>query len=75
MIRFKFGLPEVTISSLALYAGAILEANLLPPPEPKKEWIEVMDLLSDASCDMYRGYVRENPEFVPTSARLRQSWN
>ncbi|WP_404273371.1 phosphoenolpyruvate carboxylase [Yersinia similis] len=64
MIRFKFGLPEVTISSLALYAGAILEANLLPPPEPKKEWIEVMDLLSDASCDMYRGYVRENPEFV-----------
>lgn len=28
MIRFKFGLPQVTISSLALYASAILEANL-----------------------------------------------
>ena len=36
MIRFKFGLPQVTISSLAHYAGAILEANLLPPPEPKR---------------------------------------
>jgi phosphoenolpyruvate carboxylase len=35
MIRFKYGLPEVTISSLSLYTSAILEANLLPPPEPK----------------------------------------
>ncbi|MBS0971117.1 phosphoenolpyruvate carboxylase [Chimaeribacter arupi] len=65
MIRFKFGLPEVTISSLALYTGAILEANLLPPPEPKPEWRRIMDLLSDVSCTMYRGYVRENPDFVP----------
>lgn len=37
IIRFKFGLPEVTISSLSLYTGAILEANLLLPPEPKPE--------------------------------------
>ncbi|WJY15021.1 phosphoenolpyruvate carboxylase [Pectobacteriaceae bacterium CE90] len=65
MIRFKFGLPEVTISSLALYTGAILEANLLPPPEPKKEWHHVMDELSRVSCDMYRSYVRDNPDFVP----------
>lgn len=35
MIRFKYGLPEVTISSLSLYTSAITEANLLPPPEPK----------------------------------------
>ncbi|WP_416776991.1 phosphoenolpyruvate carboxylase [Xenorhabdus budapestensis] len=65
MIRFKFGLPQVTISSLAMYASAILEANLLPPPEPKAEWKQVMDTLSDVSCDMYRDYVREQPEFVP----------
>lgn len=32
MIRFKYGLPEVTISSLSLYTSAITEANLLPPP-------------------------------------------
>ncbi len=65
MIRFKFGLPQVTISSLALYASAILEANLLPPPEPKDEWKSVMDSLSDVSCAMYRDYVREQPDFVP----------
>ncbi len=27
MIRFKYGLPEVTISSLSLYTSAILEAE------------------------------------------------
>ncbi len=65
MIRFKFGLPEVTISSLALYTSAILEANLLPPPEPKQAWVDIMEQLSDVSCKMYRGYVRENKDFVP----------
>ncbi|MFT4464548.1 MAG: phosphoenolpyruvate carboxylase [Sodalis sp. (in: enterobacteria)] len=65
MIRFKYGLPEVAISSLALYTGAILEANLLPPPEPRQEWRALMEELSTVSCDMYRGYVRENPDFVP----------
>lgn len=65
MIRFKLGLPQVTISSLSLYTNAILEANLLPPPAPKQEWRDLMDELSDVSCDMYRSYVRENKDFVP----------
>lgn len=65
MIRFKYGLPEVTISSLSLYTSAILEANLLPPPEPKQDWIRIMEELSAISCEMYRGYIRENKEFVP----------
>lgn len=65
MIRFKYGLPEVAISSLSLYTCAILEANLLPPPEPKKAWRRIMDQLSAISCGVYRGYVRENQDFVP----------
>ncbi|WP_028715913.1 phosphoenolpyruvate carboxylase [Pantoea ananatis] len=65
MIRFKYGLPEVTIASLSLYTGAILEANLMPPPEPRPEWRSIMNQLSADSCAMYRGYVRENADFVP----------
>ncbi|QSX18086.1 phosphoenolpyruvate carboxylase [Glaesserella parasuis] len=65
MIRFKLGLPAVAVSSLDLYASAILEANLCPPPEPKQEWRDVMDKGSEISCDIYRGIVRGEPDFVP----------
>lgn len=65
MIRFKLGLPQVAVNSLNLYSSAILEANLLPPPEPKKEWRDLMEVLSQVSCDAYRGVVRGEPDFVP----------
>ncbi|OCG55996.1 phosphoenolpyruvate carboxylase [Gilliamella sp. Choc6-1] len=64
MIRFKLGLPEVALSSLMLYASAILQANLLPPPEPKQTWRSIMDEMSDFSCRCYRHFVRERKEFV-----------
>jgi phosphoenolpyruvate carboxylase len=65
MIRFKLGLPEVAMNSFNLYASAILEANLLPPPEPKQEWRDLMDVLSQVSCESYRKVVQEIPDFVP----------
>ena len=65
MIRFKLGLPSVAVGSLDLYASAILEANLLPPPEPKASWRSVMDELSDSSCEIYRNVVRGDKDFVP----------
>lgn len=64
MIRFKLGLPEVALSSLMLYASAILQANLLPPPNPKQAWRELMDEMSETSCQCYRHYIREEPQFV-----------
>ena len=65
MIRFKLGLPAVAVESLDLYASAILEANIFPPPEPKQAWRDVMDQGSDISCDIYRSIVRGEPDFVP----------
>jgi phosphoenolpyruvate carboxylase len=65
MIRFKFGLPAVALQSLNIYAGAVLESNLLPPPEPKSEWRDVMKLISNESCEHYRAVVRHDENFVP----------
>ncbi|WP_375056861.1 phosphoenolpyruvate carboxylase [Zobellella sp. DQSA1] len=65
MIRFKFGLPRIAIDSLALYASAVLEANLLPPPEPEPRWRELMDTMARVSCDHYRSLIRGEPDFVP----------
>lgn len=65
MIRFKLGLPDVAVQSLDLYASAVLEANLLPPPNPKQDWRAIMDELSQVSCDIYRQVFRGNENFVP----------
>ena len=64
MIRTKLGLSSIAIKTFALYTNAILQANLLEPPQPKAEWREVMNRLSDESCQFYRALVRDNPDFV-----------
>ncbi len=65
MIRFKFGLPKVAVQSLNLYTAAVLEANLLPPPAPKQEWRDLMEQFAEQSCQEYRHFIQEEPEFVP----------
>ncbi len=64
-IRYKFGMPALAVRSLNLYASAVLEALLTPPPQPKNEWRELMNQLTEQATEIYRGVVRHNPEFVP----------
>ena len=64
MIRFKFGLPKLAVQSLALYTSAVMEATLLPPPEPKPEWRACMERLAKESVAAYREITRDEPDFV-----------
>jgi len=65
MIQAKFGLPGLAVRNLELYATAVLEASLTPPPAPPAPWRALMDQLADRACAAYRQVVREEPGFVP----------
>ncbi|MFO7858753.1 MAG: phosphoenolpyruvate carboxylase [Ectothiorhodospiraceae bacterium] len=64
VIQAKYGLPGIALRNLELYTTAVLEATLQPPPQPKPEWRERMDELSETAVSAYRGLVRHTPQFV-----------
>lgn len=64
-IRYKFGMPALAKRSLNLYASAILEAFVLPPPAPKPEWRQAITEMAADARDNYRHVVRHDPDFVP----------
>ena len=65
MIRFRFGIPKVAEQNLGLYTGAVIEASLLPPPQPNQTWREMMRSLTADSVNAYRRVIRDDPDFVP----------
>jgi phosphoenolpyruvate carboxylase len=65
MIRAKLGWTSLAVKTLALYTTAICRANLMTPPEPRAEWRQLMEQMSEDSCAAYRAVVREEPDFVP----------
>ncbi len=65
VIRHKFGIPEIAVRNLELYAGAVLASTLSPFPAPRQEWREQMVSLARSGFQGYRGIVRQDPDFVP----------
>lgn len=64
-IRYKFGMPRLAKRSLSIYASAIIQAMLFPPPAPKQAWREIIAEMAANGRDNYRATVRHDPEFVP----------
>jgi len=64
-IRYKFGMPQLAKRSLSLYASAVVEAIISPPPAPKQKWRELITEMSEIACENYRKTVRYDEEFVP----------
>ncbi|MER2491192.1 phosphoenolpyruvate carboxylase [Catenovulum sediminis] len=63
-IRYKFGTEPLAQRSFGLYASAILEALMLPPPAPKDQWRDVMTEMANDARDNYRAVVRHDENFV-----------
>lgn len=64
MIRFKLGLPQKAVNTFGLYASAMLQSNLVPPPEPEPAWRNIMDELANISARSYRQMVFEETRFL-----------
>ncbi|KAL2601463.1 hypothetical protein AAZV13_10G169700 [Glycine max] len=65
MVEAKFGLPQIAVRQLEIYTTAVLLATLRPPIPPREEkWRNVMEEISNISCQCYRNVVYENPEFL-----------
>ena len=64
VIQAKFGQQDIAVRSCEMYISSVLSASLLPHPEPKKEWRDLMDSLAEDSKNAYREIVRHHPKFV-----------
>jgi len=65
MINQNFGHPDRAERTLDIYTAAVCAEQHTPRPTPTKEWRDLMNKLSDISCNAYRSIVREDPRFVP----------
>jgi len=64
VIQLKYGSESLAEYSLGTYIGAVLEATLSPPIQPKKKWRNLMDEMSILSSESYRGYLNNNKNFL-----------
>ena len=65
MITQNYGSAPIAEHTLDIYTAAVLREKFTKHVEPKKEWREQMERISDVSCTDYRHLVREEPRFVP----------
>nr|AIT70062.1 phosphoenolpyruvate carboxylase [Gracilaria chouae] len=59
-----FGLPALAWKTLEVYTTAVLKADLNDPVPVKKEYRDVLDMMSEVSCSKYREIVHGDGRFV-----------
>ncbi|XP_076898086.1 phosphoenolpyruvate carboxylase 4-like isoform X2 [Bidens hawaiensis] len=65
MVQAKFGSPGMAVRQLEIYTTAVLLATLRPPKPPRDQnWRNLMEEISNISCQSYRNTVYNNPEFI-----------
>ena len=64
MIRWKYGLPDLAAQTLTSYVHAVMQATLMPDPEPDPKWLHAIEQLASMAVPSYRAVVQEDPEFI-----------
>lgn len=65
MINQNFGHLDRAERTLDIYTAAVCAERHTERVKPRKEWIKMMDTISEISCDAYRNIVRYDDRFVP----------
>ena len=64
VIQQKYGYEPLAKYNLCSYIGAVTEATLNPPPNPKKDWRSLIEKMSDISKSSYRKNINQNSDFI-----------
>src|SRR6185436_10244797 len=64
MIQAQFGLRDIAVRTLEVYATSVLDATLSRAAPVPREWRDAMERLSSAAHGAYRRVVYEDPRFV-----------
>ena len=64
VIQQKYGYEPLAKYNLCSYIGAVVQATLKPPPEPKIEWKKLIEKMSEISMESYRGNINEKSDFI-----------
>ena len=64
VIQQKYGYEPLAKYNLCSYIGAVTEATLNPPPNPKNNWRSLIEKMSDISKSSYRKNINQSTEFI-----------
>ena len=64
VIQQKYGYEPLAKYNLCSYIGAVAEATLNPPPEPKKNWRSLIEKMAEISKNSYRKNINQSSDFI-----------
>jgi phosphoenolpyruvate carboxylase len=64
VIQQKYGYEPLAKYNLCSYIGAVAEASLNPPPNPKDTWRFLIEKMSDISKSAYRKNINQSSDFI-----------
>ena len=64
VIQQKYGYEPLAKYNLCSYISSVMRATLNPPPEPKENWRNLIESMSDISKSSYRKNLTSNSEFI-----------
>ncbi len=64
VIQQKYGYEPLAKYNLCSYIGAVMQATLSPPPNPKKEWRNLIEQMTEISTKSYRKNINESSDFI-----------